>query len=135
MHPTSRTSCSLHVLVTNGHAPRSDLRGLVTTLAGRLEEVTVVAWAPSAVEVDLASIERAADVVDRLEDLTGARPAYVECHGDLERHLDDHRPNVVQVVALAVGAPASLVRSVRRAAARSASHVAMLPSIDMVVGR
>ena len=140
MLPTSRTSCSLHVLVPHAHPRRPDLHGLVATLADRLDAVTVIAWAPSPADLDLDSVERVADVLDDLEVLSGTRPAYVECHGApyraVEGHLARQRlPHRTDVLAIAAGTPSSLVRAIRRAVAAASGHVALLPDLDAPVRR
>ena len=140
MQPDPRTSCSLHVLVPRTHPSRPDPSGLVAGLAGRLEVVTTVAWAPTTDEIDLACSQRAADVLDELELLVGDRPAYAECHGPLDRallrHLAEHRTaDRIDVVALAADAPASLLRAVRRAVTAAGGHLALVPHLDAPVRR
>ena len=140
MLPTPRTSCSLHVLVPHIHPHRPDPTGLVTTLADRLETVTAVAWGPTADDIDLACVQRAADVLDEIEALVAERPGYDERHGALDRALEchlaaHHRPGRVEVVALASDAPRSVLRAVRRAVVASGSHVALVPHLDAPVRR
>ena len=140
MLPTPRTSCSLHVLVPHIHPHRPDPTGLVTTLADRLETVTAVAWGPTADDIDLACVRRAADVLDEIEVLVGGRPGYEERHGPLDRAIEchlaaHHRPGRVEVVALASDAPRSILRAVRRAVAATGSHVALVPHLDTPVRR
>lgn len=127
--PCEPRPCALHVLVPGGGGERPDLVGLLTALGDHFAELTVHTAPGADGEVPFATLARAADVIDDLRDRTPQDVRYEEQGHDIAEVLrDDVARGLRPVVVVPSSSPRRAVRAVRRAAARTDAHVAVVPT-------
>ena len=127
--PCEPRPCALHVLVPDDGGGRPDLVGLLTALGDHFAELTVHTAPGADGEVPFATLARAADVIDDLRGRTSQAVGYEEQGRDIaDALLDDVARGLRPVVVVPSGSPRRTVRAVRRAAARTDAHVAVVPS-------
>ena len=135
MHPPdTRARCSLHLLLVGPDGGCPDPSGLLAVLGDGAATVTVAVWSPDE-GPDPATVRRAADVSDDVEQLTGTRPRYCEVGGDLAAAVrcltgtgpGAHPASGRSIVAVSSGAPRRLVRALRRHVSLAGAHLALLP--------
>ena len=129
--PPTRARASLHLLVVEREHDCPDPAGLLAVLGERTDVATVTLWTAPGAEPDAETVRGAADLLDRVEAVTGRRPRYGEIEGVLDRVVTqlvagDSRTGG-SIVAVSARAPRRVVRALRRSAASAGAHLALLP--------
>ena len=129
--PNTRARCPLHLLLVGRDGGDPDPGGLLAVL-DRTGPASVVVWTPADGGPDAPTLLRAADLLDEVERLTGARPRYREAGGDLAGVVaaltaTDPSPAGGSIIAISARAPRRLVRSLRRSVSSTGAHLALLP--------
>ena len=130
--PNTRARCPLHLLLVGRDGGDPDPGGLLAVLGDRAGPASVVVWTPGADGPDAPTLLRAADLLDEVERLTGARPRYREAGGDLGGVVaaltaTDPSSTGGSIIAVSARAPRRLVRSLRRSVSSTGAHLALLP--------
>ena len=130
--PNTRARCPLHLLLVGRDGGDPDPAGLLAVLGDRAGPASVVIWTPADDGPDAPTLLRAADLLDDVERLTGARPRYREAGGDLAGVVaaltaTDPSASGGSIIAVSARAPRRVVRAQRRSVSTTGNHLALLP--------